>query len=150
MNCRDIQKLVETPQGAFSLSPEAQSHVARCAGCARAVKAARVQRLLFKAVATARTPEPLLGFEGRVLAKAKMPQAAANGSTATVVGKLAWRLMPALAVVIVALFLLSRDAELPTQNGLTTLVTPGGALDDGWGSEMAQMFGAEQFGGGTQ
>lgn len=150
MNCRDIQKLIETPRGAWSLSPEAQAHVARCADCARAVRAARVERLLFNAVSNTPTPEPLLGFERRVLEKVKQQQAAPNGSTATVVGKLAWRLVPALAVVVVALFVLSWDSEPPTQNGLTTLVTQGEILDDGWGSEMAQMFGVEQFGGGTQ
>jgi hypothetical protein len=33
---------------------------------------------------------------------------------------------------------------------LSALVTQGGTLDDGWGSEMAQMYSFEQSGGGTR
>ncbi|GEM_PF-3409754 len=150
MNCRGIQNQIRQPQGALSLSPEAQAHVAQCAECAREVKAARVQQLLLNALARSETPEPLTGFESRVFAKADGKHDASNGSTAALVGKLAWRLVPVLALAVMALVLLSGGAEPSTRNGLTTLVTETEAIGDGWGSEMAQMFSFEQMGGGAQ
>jgi hypothetical protein len=141
MNCKDIQDQIKQPHGAWSLSAEASAHVASCAVCARSVNVARVQRLLLNAVARQQPPEAVHGFEQRVLAHAR--PGPPNDLAASLVGRIAWRLTPALAVIIVALAVMAGTPDTPSNGGLTTLLSQVQTMDDGWATELAHVFGDE-------